>query len=115
MIDNTNVGTSMHACFDDVLVACPHCGDDRVLSRETLAEQCDPSEPRWLFFICDNEECPEGDFDWLPFDDENTCTARPWISCSRPDGQPLRHWTGSEWWVDTGESCDSAEREAAGS
>ena len=38
-----------------------------------------------------------------------TCTARPWPSCSRPDGQRLRHWADSSWWSHTGCACDPAE------
>jgi hypothetical protein len=48
---------------------------------------------------------------WIVRESFGTCTDRPQPSCSRPDGQPLRHWDCSAWWVDEGDSC---EREAAG-
>ena len=35
----------------------------------------------------------------------NTCTARPWPSCSRPDGTPLYHWKRGYVWRDRGEGC----------
>ena len=32
------------------------------------------------------------------------CTARPWPSCSRPDGQSIRHWVKGPW-TNEGEAC----------
>ena len=36
------------------------------------------------------------------------CTARPWRSCSRPDGQALRHWDRVHVWVNRGDSCEAS-------
>jgi len=44
------------------------------------------------------------DLAWGPRPDR--CTARPPRSCSRPDGQPLRHWAPGGWWTNTGTSCE---------
>jgi hypothetical protein len=65
MAEDTDTQEHRQADHEPIIATCPHCGDARELSREHLARYWDPNETVWLYFLCDNEDCPEGDFDWL--------------------------------------------------
>ena len=64
MNENTDTHDQRQACPEQVTVTCPCCGDARVLYRGQLEHHWEPGSITWLYFLCDNEDCEEGDFDW---------------------------------------------------